>query len=102
MAAVGITLAKTGEAPLLHAGVPVRATNSSRAEVLGPALASLLLAVAGPRARGQVTFTGDSQAVVDLLHCSVLTEDLFLFNCHELVMDMLRGWGVRAVLVPCD
>ena len=76
------------------------ASDASRAKALGSPVASLLLAAAAPRSRGRVTFTGDSSSVVALLERAAPTEDLFLFNCRELVTDVLRGWGVRAVWVP--
>ena len=80
--------------------MPVAASDASRAEALGPPMASLLLVAAAPRSRGRVTFTGDSSSVVNLLERAAPTEDLFLFNCRELVTDVLQGWGIRAIWVP--
>ena len=69
-AAVGITVAR-GDTRVLEVGLGVLATDASRTEALGPALAALLLRAASPKIPGRVTFIGDSAAVVDLTNrCS--------------------------------
>ena len=47
-----------------------------------------------------MTFTRDKEVMVQLLHCSWATSNLWLFNCREIMHDMLRGCGVRGVCVP--
>ena len=101
-ATVGITLGITRECPLLRAGVLVQDTDASQAEALGSTLAYLLLAAAAPRARGRVAFARNSQAIVDLLHWSDPTEDLLMFNCCELVTNVLQGWRIWAVRALCS
>ena len=69
-AAVGITVAR-GDTRVLEVGLGVLATDAFRTEALGPTLTALLLRAASPKIPGQVTFIGDSAAVVDLTnHCS--------------------------------
>lgn len=58
-------------------------------QALGPALATLLVVSAAPRAHGCVTFTGDSK-VVQLLHRFQAASILWLCNCWAMVHDVLR------------
>ena len=95
-----MVLSKADDPPLLRASIPVRASDAHRAEALGPAVAALLIVTAAPRARGRVLFCGDSAQVVRLLERLAPVSDLFLYNCRELVTDLLRGWGVRAEWIP--
>ena len=88
-----MVLSKADDPPLLRASIPVCASDAHRAEALGPAVAALLIVTAAPRARGRVMFRGDSAQVVRLLERSAPLSDLFLYNCRELVTDLLRGWG---------
>ena len=63
-------------------------------------LAAAALFPAAPIACGKVTFTGDSAEVVRMLHHSSPTTDLFLFNCSEVVTDVLQGWEVTSIWAP--
>lgn len=91
-AAVGVTVGRLHSegGPVLSVGVPVLAHDASRAEALGPALAALLLQAlpANP-----VIFEGDSRFVVQLLNREVPARDIFLFNCSELVFDLVHRWS---------
>ena len=78
--------------------VPVSASDATRTEALGPALASLLLAAWFSPSR--VCFRGDSSYVVGLLDRSRRPTDIFFYNCLELTRDMLTGWSYQAVWVP--
>jgi hypothetical protein len=63
-AGIGITLGYVGEGHLATFSIPVFATDATRCESLGPALASLLLT---RLPKGPVVFRGDSLTVVKLL-----------------------------------
>jgi hypothetical protein len=63
-AGIGITLGYVGEGTLATFSIPVFATDATRCESLGPALASLLLT---RLPKGPVVFRGDSLTVVKLL-----------------------------------
>lgn len=63
-AGIGITLGYRGEDVFATFAVPVFATDATRCEALGPALASLLLTRLPV---GPVRFRGDSMSVVRLL-----------------------------------
>jgi hypothetical protein len=75
-AGIGITISKGGTT-ILQASVPVTASDATRCEALGPALASLLLA---RLPQGKVCFKGDSHTVVRLLRRECLPQDIWLFN----------------------
>ncbi len=66
-----------GEPPCIRLSVPVYASDATRCEALGPALAALVLARFG---RGQVYFKGDSKTVVSLLRQEYLPSDIWLYN----------------------
>lgn len=75
-AGLGITLSLEGNI-ILKASVPVYATDATRCEALGPALAALLL----ERLQWtEVTLKGDSMTVVRLLRLECLPEDVWLYN----------------------
>ena len=85
--------------PLLSVGVPVLAHDASRAEALGPALAALLLQALPAK---PVVFEGDSWFVVQLLNREAPARDIFLFNCSELVFDLVHRWTYQARWIPCE
>ena len=64
-AGVGITIARAGGAALVSASVPVKGTDATRVEALGPPLAALLVTTWLPP--GRVSYFGDSTCVVNLL-----------------------------------
>ena len=62
-AGIGVTIARDGHT-ILAASIPVYATDATRCESLGPAIASLLLSRLPVK---RVEFKGDSMTVVRLL-----------------------------------
>ena len=64
-AGVGITIARAGGPALVSASVPVKGTDATRIEALGPPLAALLVTTRLPP--GRVSYFGDSAYVVNLL-----------------------------------
>ena len=77
-AGIGITIARPDKPPILTASIPVTATDATRTEALGPALAALLLSRLPP---GYIQFEGDSLVVVRLLRQEVRPVDIWLYNC---------------------
>ena len=76
---VGITIAHTGVLALVSASVPVKGTDATCVEALGPPLAALLVTTRLPM--GRVAFFGNSAYVVNLLAATTVRCDLYLFNC---------------------
>ena len=78
----------------------VVAADATRAEALGPALTEFLLVVVAPQPHFRLLLWGNSAAVVGLLHFSWLARNLHLFNCRELVLDVLHWWGFTGEFSP--
>ncbi len=104
-AGIGITISEVDGTSIAQFAVPVYASDATRCEALGPALASLLLA----RLRTcKVWLQGDSLTVCRLLRKEVVPEDVWLFNATSITLDMLAGssmhvsWIPRAQNCVCD
>ena len=95
-----ITIAHTGGPALVSASVPVKGTDATRVEALGPPLAALLVTTRLPT--GRVAFFGDSAYVVNLLVATTVPCDLYLFNCQELTRDLLSDWSFTATWISWD
>ena len=96
----GITIACAGGPALVSASVPVKGTDATRIEALGPPLAALLVTTRLPM--GRVAFFGDSAYVVNLLAATTVPRDLYLFNCWELTRDLLADRSFTATWIPWD
>ena len=99
-AGVGITIARPGNSALVSASVPVKGTDATRVEALGPPLAALLVTTRLPM--GRVAFFGDSAYVVNLLAAIMVPCELYLFNCRELTRDLLSDRSLTATCIPRD
>ena len=97
---MGITIAHAGGPALLSASVPVKGTDATRVEALGPPLAALLVTTRLPL--GRVSYFGDSPYVVNLLAATTVPRDLYLFNCRELTRDLLSDKSFTATWIPRD
>ena len=97
---MGITIARADGPTLLSASVPVKGTDATRVEALGPPLAALLVTTRLPP--GRVDFFGDSAYVVDLLAATTVPRDLYLFNCRELTRDLLSDRDFTVTWIPQD
>ncbi len=86
-AGIGITIARA-DCVILKAAVPVYATDATRCEALGPALASLLLSRLPWK---HVRFKGDSHTVVRLLRQEFQPQDIWLYNATQITLDVLQG-----------
>lgn len=95
-AGIGITIAIDGTLTL-SLGVPVKASDATRTESLGPALIGLVLNVFP---KGDVHMYGDSKVVVGQLNKESPCNDVMLFNCAELCRDVLEGWNLRVTWIP--
>lgn len=82
---------------LLSVSVPVRASDATRCEALGPVLISLLLSVLN---RGYICFKGDSKYVCGLLDSTYRSDDVQLYNCSEIVRDVLSNWWLHVTWIP--
>jgi hypothetical protein len=97
LAGIGITLQYTGAPILASFSVPVQATDVTRCEALGPALASLLVArLPG----GPLLFQGDSFTVVRLLRKEFFPTDIWLYNATQIALDMVKGRPVEVKWIP--
>ncbi len=74
--------------------------------MLGPAFAALVLSTMDCRV---VTIEGDSSYVIGLLEKQFLTQDIFLYNCVEIIRDLFGNktsytarWIPRANNSVCD
>ena len=72
--------------------VPVIASDATRCEALGPVLISMLMS---RFAGGCLTLRGDSKYVCNLLNCETSSQDVHLYNCSQLVRDMLSKWWIQ-------
>ena len=99
-AGVGIIIARTGGPALVSASVPVKGTDATCVEALGPHLAALLVTTHLPM--GKVAFFGDSAYVVNILAAATVPCDLYLFNCWELTRDLLADRSFTATWIPRD
>ena len=99
-AGVGITIARAGRPTPISASAPVKVTDATRVEALGPPLAALLVTSRLPF--GRVDLYGDSSYVVDLLAATSIPRDLYLFNCRELTRDLLADRPFSATWIPRD
>ena len=99
-AGVGIIIARAGGPALVSASVPVKGTDATHVEALGPPLAALLVTTRLPPCR--VAFFGDSANVVNLLAATTVPYDLYLFNCWELTRDLLSDSSFTATWIPRD
>ena len=99
-AGVGITIACPGSPALVSASVPVKGTDATRVEALGPPLAALLVTTRLPM--GRVAFFGDSAYVVKLLAATTVPRDLSLFNYQELTRDLLADRSFTTTWIPWD
>ena len=97
-AGLGITIAWPGGPTLISASVPVKGTDATRVEALGPPLAALLVTARLPF--GRVALYGNSSYVVDLLAATSIPRDLYLFNCRELTRDLLADRPFSATWIP--
>ena len=95
---VGITIAHPGVSALVSASVPVKGTDATRVEALGPHLATLLVTTQHPM--GRFAFFSDSAYVVNLLVATTVPCDLYLFNCRELTKDLLADRSFTATWIP--
>lgn len=86
-AGIGLTLRFLRSDDLIASfSVPTKTKDAQRTEVLGPTLAAL---VSSTMAGGQFWIEGDSQYVIGLLDKRYLPNDMFLYNCVELVRDLM-------------
>ena len=99
-AGVGITIARAGGPALVSASVPVKGTDATRVEALGPPLAALLVTTRLPT--GRVAFFSNSAYVVNLLVATTIPHDLYWFNCRELTKDLLADRSFTATWIPRD
>ena len=97
---MGNTIAHPGGPALVSASVPVKGTDATCAEALGPPLAALL--VTTHLLTGRVAFFGNSAYVVNLLAATTVPSDLYLFNCQELTRDLLADRSFTATWIPRD
>ena len=95
-AGIGITIARDDRL-ILKAAVPVFASDATRCEALGPALAALLLARLPWKF---VRFKGDSHTVVRLLRQECRVDDIWLYNAIKIALDLLRGGHVEVTWIP--
>ena len=66
--------------------VPVHATDATRCEALGPVLISMIMS---RFADGCLHLKGDSKYVCSLLDGATRSLDVHLYNCTEVVKDVL-------------
>ena len=73
------------------------ASDATRCEALGPALASILIS----RFCGcNVWFEGDSAVVCKLLRQEALPSDVWLYNATQITLDMLTDCSVEVTWIP--
>ncbi len=82
---------------MLRAAVPVYASDATRCEALGPALAALLLARLPRKCE---RFKGDSHTVVRLLRQECLSHDIWLYNATQITLDLLDGIQTVVEWIP--
>lgn len=80
--------------------LPVKGTDATRVEALGPTLAALLVTTDLPL--GRVAFFGDSAYVVNLLAATTILSNLYLFNCRELTRDLLSDRDFTTTWISWD
>ena len=88
-----------GDTCLCSISVPVLASDATRCEALGPVLISMLVARLGGRC---LHLKGDSKYVCGLLDNVHRTVDIQLYNCAQLVKDVLATWCVEVEWIPRD
>ena len=79
--------------------VPISAYDAQRTEALGPALGSLLVSTLNI---SRVIFIGDSKYVVGLINREFHAHEMFLYNCIQLVFDLLYPIHCRAQWIGRD
>ena len=67
----------------------MHATDATRCEALGPAIAALILA------RLPVLFEGDSLTVCKLLRRELMPSDIWLYNSTAITHDLLQGYSLE-------
>ena len=106
-AGIGVTLGYGHSAELIASfSLPTKTKDAQRTEMLGPTFGALICSTFTGR---HFRVEGDSSYVMGLLGRQYLPNDMFLFNCLELIRDLLGAgkfidpsWIPRANNSVCD